>query len=293
MTIKRRNFLKGVAGAGVGVAAAPLLSGTALASKIKKLEDNHIGMLYDATRCIGCKSCEVACKKANGMPVEKDPSGIYDAPRDLSEQTLNIIKLYKGPEGMSFVKRQCMHCVDPNCVSGCPTSALNKSANGIVTYDKDACCGCRYCQMNCPYNIPKFEFNDWYGVIKKCELCRETSLIENGQPACTEACPAGAVVFGNVKQLLADAKQRIQTSPGKYYQDRIYGELEGGGTSVLYLSAVPFEKLGLPSLPNYSQASVSEGIQHALYQGLIAPAVIYAGLAAVAFRNRSKEDKEE
>lgn len=291
MTIKRRSFLKGIAGAGVGVAATPLLSGTALASKVKKLEDNHVGMLYDATKCIGCKSCEVACKKANGMKVELDPTGIYDAPRDLSEETLNIIKMYKGPEGVSFIKRQCMHCVDPSCVSGCPTSALKKSESGIVTYDKDACCGCRYCQMNCPFNIPKFQFNDWYGEIKKCELCRETNLVENGQPACTEACPAGAVIFGKVKDLLTEAKQRIKNTPDNYI-NQVYGEFEGGGTSVLYLSKIPFEKLGLPNLPDYSQASISEGIQHTLYQGLIAPTVIYAGLAVIAYRNRSK-DKEE
>jgi len=300
MNIKRRNFLKGIAGAGVGVAASPLLTSKALASEVKKLEANHIGMLYDATKCIGCKSCEVACKKANNMPVEYDAEGIYDAPRDLSKESLNIIKLYKGPEGISFIKRQCMHCVDPSCVSGCPTSALNKTANGIVTYDKDACCGCRYCQMNCPFNIPKFEFDDFYGEIKKCELCRTTNLVENGQPACTEACPTGAVIFGKVTSLLAEAKQRLEidnkrsaNSADKVnYINQVYGEFEGGGTSVLYLSKVPFEKLGLPNLPDYSQASLSEGIQHTLYQGLIAPAVIYAGLAAIAFKNRSgkKED---
>lgn len=291
MKIKRRNFLKGIAGAGVGVAASPLLTGKALASEVKKLEANHIGMLYDATKCIGCKSCEVACKKANNMPVEYGPDGIYDAPKDLSEETLNIIKLYKGSEGTSFVKRQCMHCIDPSCVSGCPTSALNKTENGIVTYDKDACCGCRYCQMDCPFNIPKFEFNDFYGEIKKCELCRTTNLVEKGQPACTEACPAGAVIFGKVTYLLAEAKQRLKDSPDNYI-NKVYGEFEGGGTSVLYLSKVPFKQLGLPNLPDYSQASVSEGIQHTLYQGLIAPAVIYAGLAAIAFKNRSgnKED---
>ncbi|MBT4268192.1 MAG: hydrogenase 2 operon protein HybA [Deltaproteobacteria bacterium] len=291
MKIKRRNFLKGIAGAGVGVAASPLLTGKALASEVKKLKPNHVGMLYDATKCIGCKSCEVACKKANNMPIEYDPAGIYDAPRDLSEKTLNIIKLYKGPEGTSFVKRQCMHCVDPNCVSGCPTSALNKTENGIVTYDKDACCGCRYCQMNCPFNIPKFEFNDFYGEIKKCELCRTTSLIKDGQPACTAACPTGAVIFGTVTLLLAEAKQRLKDSPGDYI-DHVYGEFEGGGTSVLYLSKIPFEKLGLPNLPDYSQASLSEGIQHTLYQGLIAPAVIYAGLAAIAFKNRSGKEED-
>lgn len=292
MAIKRRSFLKRVAGAGAGVASASLITGDALAREVKKLEDSHIGMLYDATLCIGCKSCETACKEANNMPVEVGPQGIFDAPRDLSTSTLNIIKVYNGPEGSSFVKRQCMHCVDPNCVSGCPTDALNKEANGIVSYNKDACCGCRYCQMNCPYNIPKFEFEDFYGQIRKCELCRTTHLQTNGQPACTEACPTGAVVFGKVKKLLEEAKQRISFAPDEYI-NRVYGEVEGGGTSVLYLSKVPFDKLGFPDLPEYSQASVSEGIQHTLYNKLIAPGVVYALLALVAFRNRSGQKEEE
>ncbi|MCP4751296.1 MAG: hydrogenase 2 operon protein HybA [Proteobacteria bacterium] len=291
MKIKRRKFLKGLAGAGAGVAAAPLLTGTALARENHTLKDDHIGMLYDATRCIGCKACEVACKKANNMPVEPDEKGIYDAPRDLSYKTMNIIKLYKGEEGTSFVKKQCMHCVDPSCVSGCPTAALKKEPNGIVSWDIDACVGCRYCQMNCPYNIPKFEFNDAYGKIVKCELCKNTNLAEKGQPACTEACPNQAVVFGKVKELLVKAKRRIMDSPALYI-NQVYGEREGGGNSVLYLSSVPFEKLGLPKLPDASDASISEGIQHTLYQGLLAPVVIYGGLVAIAYRNRfgKKED---
>jgi Fe-S-cluster-containing dehydrogenase component len=186
-----------------------------------------------------------------------------------------------------------MHCVDPSCVSGCPTSALNKEANGVVSYNKDACCGCRYCQMNCPFNIPKFQYNDWYGEIKKCELCRTTNLVTKGQPGCTEACPAGAVIFGKVKDLLVDARSRIQENP-EIYANHIYGEKDGGGTSVLYLTKadVTYDKLGLPKLPEHSQASVSEGVQHTLYQGLILPGIVYVVLAGIAFKNRSghKED---
>jgi hypothetical protein len=145
--------------------------------------------------------------------------------------------------------------------------------------------------MNCPYNIPKFEFNDWYGEIKKCELCRTTNLVTNGQPGCTEACPTGAVIFGKVKDLIADAKSRIQQAPDVYV-NHVYGEKDGGGTSVLYLSKVPFEKLGLPTLPEYSQASVSEGVQHTLYQGLILPGIVYVILAGIAFKNRSGHKEE-
>ncbi len=291
MRLKRRSFLKGLAGTGAGLSVAPLLTGKAEAREAKLVQDEHVGMLYDATKCIGCKACEVSCKSANGLKPELDPTGTFDAPRDLSINTFNIIKLYKGPEGTSYVKRQCMHCLDPNCVSGCPTSALIKEKNGIVSYDKDACCGCRYCQMNCPYNIPKFEFNDWYGEIKKCELCRETNLVTAGQPACTEVCPAGAVIFGKVKDLLADARNRVKQSPSLYL-NHVYGDKDGGGTSVLYLSKVPFDKLGLPKLPEYSQASLQEGIQHKLYQYLALPGIVYVVLAGIAYKNRSghKED---
>ncbi len=291
MEIKRRNFLKGLAGAGAGIAASPLISVDASARENKMVGEAHVGMLYDATKCIGCKACEKSCKRANDLPAELDKNSLYDAPRDLSAKTMNIIKYYHGSEGSSYVKRQCMHCVDPSCVSGCPTDALNKGTDGIVTWDKDACVGCRYCQMDCPYNIPKYQFDDYYGEIVKCELCKTTNLAKSGQPACTEACPTGAVVYGRVKRLLAEAKNRIKESPHLYI-DHVYGEKEGGGTSVLYLANVPFEKLGLPSLPDESQASISEGIQHTLYQGLIAPIAIYAGLAAFAFKNRSghKED---
>jgi Fe-S-cluster-containing dehydrogenase component len=292
MEIKRRSFLKGLAGAGAGVAAAPLIAGKALGRETYKVKPTHVGMLYDNTRCVGCKSCEVACKRANNMPPELEERGMFDAPRDLSDKTLNIIKLYQGEDDIAYVKRQCMHCADPSCVSGCPVTALIKDpVTGIVTYDPDACCGCRYCQMNCPFNIPKFEFNEFYGVIRKCELCRETNLSTRGQPACTEACPNGAVIFGRVEQLLVEARRRIDESP-HLYVDHIYGEKEGGGTSVLYLSKVPFEKLGFPTLPEYSQASVSEGIQHTLYQGLILPGIVYAGLAAIAYRNRSRNKED-
>ena len=288
MGMKRRSFLKGLAGVGAGLTVAPAFPGNAEAREAKKVTDDHVGMLYDATKCIGCKACEVGCKEANGLPPELDPTGTFEAPRDLSIHTYNIIKLYKDDETgkKSFVKRQCMHCVDPNCVSGCPTSALNKETNGIVSYDKDACCGCRYCQMNCPYNIPKYEFNDSYGEIKKCELCRTTNLAMEGEPGCTKSCPAGAVIFGKVKELLAKARRRLQESPDLYV-NKIYGEKDGGGTSVLYLSNVPFDKLGLPTLPEYSQASLQEGIQHRLYNYLAWPGVVYAALAGIAYKNRS------
>ncbi len=289
----RRQFFKTVAAAGAGVAVAPLVSAqNADASKIRSRNVNNVGMLYDATKCIGCRSCEVACKKVNNMPPEYDDEGIWDAPQDLSAKTLTIVKLYKGENEYSFIKRQCMHCVDPVCVSGCPTSALVKQPNGVITWNEDACVGCRYCQMGCPFNIPKYEFNAAYGRIVKCDMCAGNGLLDQGCTGCSNACPTGAILFGTQQELIETAKARLAEYP-ELYNGKIYGEHDSGGTGVMYLAGVPFEKLGLPDLPEYSSASVSEGIQHTIYNHMIAPIALYCGIALVAFRNIRKTHKHE
>ena len=291
----RRQFFKTIVAAGAGMAMAPLLSvKQAVAEKLRTRSDNDVGMLYDATRCIGCRSCEVACKKVNNMPPEYDDQGIWDAPRDLSAKTLTIVKLYKTEAEQSFVKRQCMHCVDPACVSGCPTSALVKQDNGVITWNEDACVGCRYCQMGCPFNIPKYEFNAAYGRIVKCDMCSGNGLLDTGCTGCSKACPTGAILFGRQKDILKEARARLRENPDRY-NGKVYGEFDSGGTGVVYLAAVAFEKLGLPELPQYSSASISEGIQHTIYKHMIAPIALYCGIAVVAFRNirSTHKHKEE
>lgn len=290
----RRQFFKTLTAAGIAMAATPLISAkTAVANTLRHRNDHHVGMLYDATKCIGCRSCEVACKKANHMPTEYDARGIWDAPRDLSAKTLTIVKLYQGEAKHSFVKRQCMHCVDPACVSGCPTSALIKQDNGVITWNADACVGCRYCQMGCPFNVPRYEFDAAYGRIVKCDMCTGNGLLASGCTACAKACPAGAIAFGPQKALLKTAGKRIRQNPGRY-NEKIYGEFDSGGTGVVYLAGVSFDKLGLPDLPEYSYAGISEGIQHTIYKNMIAPIAIYVGLAIVAFRNiRQSQKKSE
>jgi Fe-S-cluster-containing dehydrogenase component len=297
MKTKRRSFIKGLLGVGASAAVVPMVTETATASENKEPGDKHMGMFYDATLCIGCKACEVACKKANDLKPDYGnfnigglnnlDAKIWDAPGDLSINTLNIIKLYKDGDTHSFVKRQCMHCVDANCVSGCPTGALNKQENGAVTWDIDACVGCRYCQMNCPFNVPKFEFNHYYGRIVKCQLCANIGLLDKDRTACTDVCPSKAVIFGKLKDLKAEAQRRLDADPGRY-NGQVYGDSEAGGTGVIYLSKVPFEKIGLPKLKNFSFSAVSNDVQHTLYKGLIAPIVAYAVVVFAAFKTLSK-----
>ena len=204
-----------------------------------------VGLLYDTTRCIGCKTCVVACKEANDLPADNRQNPLHDAPTALNDRTKNIIKLYKGEDGRSsYFKQQCMHCVDPACVGACMIGALQKREHGIVTWDSNRCIGCRYCQVACPFNIPKFEWESRTPRIIKCELCNHR-LAEGKEPACTEVCPREAVVYGTREELLAEAHRRIEENPGRYVE-KVYGETDGGGTQCLVLSHVEFGEARAP-----------------------------------------------
>jgi Fe-S-cluster-containing dehydrogenase component len=287
MDQSRRSFLKGLAYAGVGAAAA---AAPAAASEPRKAPDDAVGMLYDTTRCIGCKSCVVACHEANDLPPDNRDDKLHDAPQALNDRTKNIIKLYKEDGRRSYVKQQCMHCIDPACVGACMIGALQKREYGIVTWDSDRCIGCRYCQVACPYNIPKFEWESASPRIIKCEMCSHR-IPEGKGPACCEVCPRAAVVYGKYTDLLEDAKQRLIDHPDRYV-DKIYGMEDGGGTQVLYVSHVPFEKLGLPELGTEPVPSLNRQIQHGLYKGMIAPAALYVVMGGVALRNRRAQNED-
>ena len=324
MNVDRRDFFK-IASAGVITATT---TKTALAEPRKSLPKDAVGLLYDSTLCIGCKACEVGCKTFNEKPIvhsyieeNMGIKGAWDAATDLDSETLNKIKLYKSgtaevkdreEDGFAFIKRSCMHCIDPDCVSACPVTALTKDpVTGIVGWNEDACCGCRYCQVACPYMIPKFQYHEAFPKLQKCELCRHV-LEEKGVTGCADYCPTGATIFGKVEDLFAEAQRRLESKEGDNYkypvhkvgssdvQDKpvakylnyVYGEKEGGGTQYLMLSAVPFAKLGMPSLPNHSDASISEGIQHTVYKGLIAPFALLAGLLFATYRSNKKENAE-
>ncbi|MDH4002085.1 MAG: hydrogenase 2 operon protein HybA [Xanthomonadales bacterium] len=318
MSIKRRDFLK-AAVTGSAVAALP---GPAEARPNLEVPPNAVGMLYDATLCIGCKACMVGCKEANEMPVESsDVSPIWDTPMDTSGKTKNIIKVYtdgtaevkdRETDGFSFVKRHCMHCVDPGCISVCPVTAMRKDPDtGVVTYHEEACIGCRYCVWACPYNIPKWDFEDAFGKINKCEFCNHL-LAEGKLPACVDRCPTGASLFGTREEMLEEAHRRLALEPGDtydyprntlddpnrheavvpHYVNKVYGETQGGGTQVMVLAGVPFGKLDLPEIAERSFASVSETIQHTVYKGLIAPLALLGGLMFISRRNIEKGGTE-
>lgn len=288
MAITRREAFKNIAKGtlpvlAVGCASA-VMPQVAHAEETVEVSKDALGLLYDATKCVGCKACMVGCAKANNLEGDvRDPNydGLHYGKGDLNYYTKNVIKLYKSDDNseFSYFKQQCMHCADPACVSACMFHGLTKDEKtGVVSWNGSKCVGCRYCEVACPFHVPTFQWEGFNPKIVKCELCHELTA-KGGQPGCTSVCPTGAVIYGKREDLLQQAKARIKSAPGKYYNDHVYGEKEGGGTQVLYLSHVEFSKLGLPVL---SEDSIPSRLkwQHMIYKYLAVPAVLYATMAA-------------
>jgi Fe-S-cluster-containing dehydrogenase component len=288
MSTDRRAFFKNIAAA----ATLTALPTAAIARAKKTAPSDAVGLLYDATQCIGCKACVVACKAANNMPADTSGygQGLYDSADSLNQYTKNVIQLYKENDETSFVKKQCMHCIDPACVGACMLGALQKGKFGVVSYDVSKCVGCRYCETVCPFNVPKFQWAKAAPKIVKCELCKDR-LAEGKEPACTEVCPRKAVIFGRYTDLLDEAHRRLKANPTKYVQ-KVYGEHELGGTQVLYLSHVDFEKIGFRFQQSESVPHLQQSVTHGVYKGFAGPVALYALLGAVIFRNRGKSEEE-
>lgn len=235
--MKRRNFLKLAGSVGATLAAQK--------SKAEEVVENKefVGVLTDTTRCIGCRSCEIACAKAHDLEVpDIENVNALETERTTSEKQWTVVNRYDTEKGEVFVKKQCMHCWQPACTSACLTNAMFKTKEGPVIWRSGKCMGCRFCMVSCPFVIPKFEYNTWNPKIQKCSMCWER-LEQNKKPACVEACPTDALMFGMKRDLMEIARVRIYRHPDKYVH-QIYGEHEVGGTGWLYLSAVPFEQIG-------------------------------------------------
>ncbi len=235
------------------------------------------GVLYDSTKCIGCRGCQVACKQWNQRKGEPTTNtGSIENPPLLTSKTATRIRFtetdYNDKFQFVFTKLQCMHCEHPACAEACPVSALQKRPDGPVTYDDSRCFGCRYCMTVCPFGIPTFDWDTPIPWIRKCTFCADR-VTSGLKPACVTTCPSGALKFGDREELLVEAKARIAAEPERYV-NHIYGEKEVGGTSWLLLSPIPFEKVGLPTLP---EEPVVVNVERAM--SLVPPVLV--GVAAI------------
>jgi formate dehydrogenase iron-sulfur subunit len=258
--------------------------------------------LVDITKCIGCHACQVACKQWNdkdGETTTFDEGLGFQNPAVLSAKTLTLISFHElindkaqGGVDYAFAMRRCLHCLEPACASACPTEALFRQDDGPVTYNADRCIGCRYCVWACPWGVPTAEWDSLAPKISKCTHCADrcdqplpsgrNGVALNGDeskrfqdsiqvPACVKACPADALRYGTRDDMLKEANRRIAARPDKYV-NHVYGEKEAGGTSVLYLSSLPFDKLGFPTLGDEPYPAHSK-----VALGAVPPAVMLVG----------------
>jgi formate dehydrogenase iron-sulfur subunit len=221
-------------------------------------------MIQDNTKCIGCRACMVACKEWNDLPGEvtdffAGPG--YQNPKDLDANNFTIITFAEKVEHGDWVfgRQLCMHCLEPACVSVCPTVALKKTEIGPVVLDSDRCIGCRYCMLACPFLVPKYDYNLLNPKISKCTMCHDR-VTNDLRPACATVCPTSAISFGDRDEMLAEAKRRIADNPTRYVP-HVYGEHEAGGTSVFHLSSVPFGELGYEmNMPNTAMPNLTHKV---------------------------------
>ena len=174
--------------AGTGRAESPRARqfdgiGTGLGADGPELLALNAGEQYRFTfameSCVGCHSCEVACAEQNGLPADT-------AWRRVGEFEGGVF-----PDTKRFhLSMSCNHCLDPACLTGCPTNAYVKLDNGVVDHNADDCIGCQYCTWNCPYSVPAFQPDR--RIVTKCDMCLPR-LEEGLKPACVGACPTRAL----------------------------------------------------------------------------------------------------
>jgi len=290
--MKRRDWLKAF---GVSAGGLAVLSRTGAAASARAAgtitSDDPVAVLVDTTRCIGCRSCEFACAAQNHLP-EPDGATVPSPDRDTTTTQWTVVKGYEVDGKSITVKRQCMHCLEPACTSACLTKAMRKTPDGPVTWDGSRCMGCRYCMVSCPFDVPRFEYHSANPRIQKCQMC--PSRIAAGQPpACVAACPAQALMFGRRDNVLDEARRRIYTEPDRYVH-QIYGETEAGGTSWLYLSAVPFEKIGFrTNVSSEPYPTLAKEFLYAVPQVDVLAPLFLLGLARATARKPEPTDGGE
>ncbi|MFH1423260.1 MAG: 4Fe-4S dicluster domain-containing protein [Planctomycetota bacterium] len=273
-------------------------------------------LLVDTSKCIGCRACQMACKEwhetkeENLIETDTVLTNGYENPSDLSYKTWirvqNIEVMREGKTLWLFRPILCMHCSDAACISVCPqTNCIykdGKSGNSVVLNDS-RCIGCLYCVYACPFSVPRY--NPKTKTTYKCSRCYEKIDKSSSQlPNCVQACPTGALVFGESEEIEAIAKKRVSVlqESGKnniclYGNSRAYL----GGLGVVYiLETTNVQLYGLPEFPRISTtvSTWQDFWKPLLY---IAPAVVlflwilhymFIGPLGVKIVEEKEEDEE-
>jgi anaerobic dimethyl sulfoxide reductase subunit B (iron-sulfur subunit) len=155
---------------------------------------------FDNSACIGCKTCQIACKDKKSNPLGVNFRRVIE----YGGGSWSTHPVHKGalvPVNFFgyFLSIACMHCAKPICVEVCPSGAMQKrEADGVVFVDQKKCLGCRLCEQSCPYHAP--QFNKDLGVMSKCDMCLDLQE-KNQPPSCVASCPQRALSIGELKEL--------------------------------------------------------------------------------------------
>ena len=242
--LDRRHFLKLA-----GVSLSGLILGAPAVAQAAEGEAGELAILYDASRCIGCGECERACKAYHDLPMESS------GPTELSASTWNLIRerAEVGRDRHPFFLEQCMHCTDAACVAVCSTGALHHDERGFVAFDAGACNGCGYCTQFCPFGIVQLDqTNLATGAARaaKCTFCQEKVTAGSGGPSCAEACPTGALSWGDRDALIEQASARVAELEAEGVGGAmLYGVNEAGGLHRLSILLDVPPAYGLPTSP--------------------------------------------
>jgi len=249
------------------------------------------GVLVDPSRCIGCRACQVACKRWNNRQGTSTRfSNEWTNPLTLSYDTYTHIRFKlendktDGKTNWRFFNWRCMNCKDPACVPSCPVDAITKYEEGPVVINQDRCIGCKFCVSACPFEIPKYDPSR--NKVDKCHMCYDR--IPQKEPACVQACPTDALQFDTREAILQKAVKRAEKLNGN-----IYGDIDKkplGGTSFIYVLDAEPSVFGLPEVGERPSLDIPLIKQS---KWLLLPAAVGGLFYLLSWRKRRMQEKEE
>jgi formate dehydrogenase iron-sulfur subunit len=265
----RRSFLEmlGIGALGASALAIPQLA------HAEGTKSGRVGILFDSSKCIGCHYCEGACRKAHGldcdvvynisafadtiypknvlpyeMVQETRYSGVIANDDRTAERWLRVVQVERDDGTTVSIRHSCTHC--GLCAKVCPARALVQRDDGVVEVHSERCIGCYYCYQACPYDIPRFREGDDEPDLsmQKCTLCAEITA-EGGTPACVEACPAGAILYGPIEDVIYTGQLSVEElKKAGNPNAQLYGATENGGTGLVYVLPDSPKSVGLPKV---------------------------------------------